>query len=335
MIDDNIHEYNLVNKLNKIGLFFKYLFILIILFILIYSIYIYSFKIDKVTKDGDKNSYKKAVINISFSSEKDLKQSLVYIKDYNQVFYNRTNSKIEASEYTPIYLNDIKDKGSLFSLQNDFQDKLLYERNSFYIFKHHEDETAYKRGNAFTPKLEELYSGKVVFESFFKASYIDFINLIAGIMFSDDLYKYKYSEQIKKIVFSTIKKRKSNMISSYNNKDSSTHKNLLNAFNIYYKGDSLESSLLNGNYYLANELIANARYFNFNLAGNNFEYNINFKEKKFIVFMFKNGELVNKEKKLHLKTKLDSGFYNIVILKEESTLLGSRELFWVYLNFNI
>lgn len=335
MIEKNTPEYDIIKKLNKIGLFFKYLFFLIVLFIAIYLIYILSFKIDKVTPNGDKNTYKKAVINISFSSKKDFEISKKYLKDYNEIFYNKTNSKINLANYTPIYQINLKNKGSLFLLTPNFHIEDLYKKNLFYFFKHYQDKTAYKRGNVFLPKLEELYSGKVVFESFFKSSYLDFINLIAGIILSDDLYTYKYSEQIKKVVFQTIKKRKSYLISSYNNKDSSTHKNLLRAYSVYYLENSLKQALLTGKYYLANELIANARYFNFHLKENNFQYNINFKEKVFIIFIFKDGKLIRKLKKLHLNTNLESGRYKIVILKEEDTLLGSRKLFWIYLNFNI
>jgi len=335
VIENNTPEYDIIKKLNKIGLFFKYLFFLIVLLIATYLIYILTFKMDKVTPNGDKNTYKKAIINISFNSKKDFEISKNYLKNYNEIFYNKTNSKVSLPNHTPIYQINLKNKGSLFLLSPNFHIEDLYKKKIFYFFKHYQDETAYKRGNIFLPKLEELYSGKVVFESFFKSSYLDFINLIAGIIFSDDLYTYKYSEQIKRVVFQTIKKRKSYLISSYNNKDSSTHKNLLKAYSIYYLGNSLKQALLMGKYYLANELIASARYFNFQLKKNVFQYNINFKEKVFIIFIFKDGRLIRKLKKLHFNTNLESGSYKIVILKEEDTLFGRKELFWIYLNFRI
>lgn len=334
MTNDN-SEYNLIDKLNKIGLFFKYLFFVIITLIVVYLIYILSFKIDKLVPSGDKNLYKKAIINLSFSSDDDFKSSKKYLKNYNEVLYNRTNSKITLKNYTPIYLNNIDNKGKLFSFLPKFDNKNLYKKDTFYFFKHYMDETAYKRGDVFIPRVEELYSGKVVFESFFNGSYTDFINLVAGIILSNDLYSYKYSEQIKKIVFQTIKKRRTYLISSYNNKDSSTHESLIKAFTVYYKGTNLIADIFKGNYYLANELVANGRYFKFDIKGNEFEYNINFKEDVFIVFIFRDGNLIRKVRKLHLNTKLESGFYNVVVLKKEDTLFGVREVFWIYLNFNI
>ena len=335
MTEINNPEYNIIKKLNKIGLFFKYLLVVIILLIITYSIYIFTFKLDKVTPDGDKNTYKKAIINISFNSEQDLRKSQKYLKEYDEVFYNKTNSGIKTGNYTPIYQINIEKKGSLFSMKPEFNAEDLYRKNLFYFFKHYLDSTAYKRGDVFKPKLEELYSGKIIFESFFKTSYPDFANLIAGIILSDDLYASKYSEQIKKVIFQTIKTRKSYLLSSYNNKDSSTHKNLLKAYSIYYTGASLKESLLTGKYFLANELIADARYFKFTLKDNHFQYKINFREKVFIIFIFKDGKLIRKLKQLQYDFNLKPGLYNIVILKKEETLYGMKELFWIYLNFRI
>ena len=331
----NQEEYSLIKQLNRIGIFFKYLFYVIILLIITYLIYIFTFELDKLSPKGEKNKYKKAIVNISFNSNNDFKLSQKYLKDYDEVYYNKTNSKVDIKKFKPIYLNEIKNKGNLFTSNAKFDNSILYENKSFYFFKHFKDNDAYKRGSVFTPNLEEAYSGKVVFESFFEKSYLDFINLISGIMLSKELYSYKYSEQIKNIIFETIKKRRTFLTSSYNNNDFSSHETLIKAYSIYYKGENLENSFKTGTYYLANELIADARYFNFDINNKSFEYKINFKEKDFIIFLFKDGKLIRKFKELQFKTDLKKGFYNVVILKNEDTVFGRKELFWIYLNFKI
>ena len=325
-------EYNLMEKLDKVALFFKYLFYFIVFIAVIYFIYVFSFGLYKITPYGQKNKCKKALVNISFSSIDDLKKSEKFLKDYDLILYNRSNTPFEIKEFMPIYEININNKGSIYSVNKDFKTEDFFNNKYFYFFKHRFDSTGYGRGGDFIPKFEELYSGKVVFEHFFN-SYIDFGGLVSGIIFNDDLYAYEYSKEIKKIVFESIKKT-AFKLSSYGNKDSSTHKNLLKAYSVYYKGDFFYA-LKKGDYFLVNELIADGRYFKFERNDNEFSYKIGFKEKMFTVYVFKDAYLFNKTKRLKNTFKLDKGDYKIVVVKNENNFLGDEEVFWLYMNFKV
>jgi len=331
---ENNAEYNLISILDKIGLVFKYSFFLFLTVVLIYGIYIYFFSLEKLIPLSNNNSFKKGVINISFSSLEDYNLSKKYIKNYNSILYNKALSqKIDYTDkFIPLYRINLEERGYFYSLKKDFSEKDILG-DDFYILKNKKDESAYRRDNVITPKISELYSGKIVFEQFFNFPYIDFINLISGILFSEQLYQFKYSEKLSKIVLSLMKQKEGFFITSYNNTDRTSHKDLLKAFSIYYNGIDFISSIQKGKYFLANELIVSGKKFDFKINNNLLEYTISYKNKDFKSFIFKDGKRVKISYKNSLKFKLSKGNYRVVILKLETHLFSKTELFAYYFNF--
>ena len=329
-------EYNLVGFLDKIGLIFKYSFFLFLVTVFFYIIYIFSFSLDSLTKLKSNSKFNKGVINISFKNKDDYKLSLKEIKVFNSLLYNKTNSfkSNYDNKFIPLYQIDFKSRGILFSLRDNFNEEDLL-KDEFYILKSKKDDSAYRRDSIITPKISELYSGKIVFESFFEFPYIDFINLISGILFSDELYRFKYSQKLSKLALNAMKQKDGFFISSYNNTDSTSHKDLLKSFSIYYKSSDFIKSIESGNYFLANELIISGKQFNFELKNNYLYYDIFYKEKDFKILIFKDGTKIVTSYQNHNKFKLKKGTYRILILKLENNLLFTNELFAYYFNIQI
>ncbi len=328
-------EYNIINKLNKIGFAFKVVFFLFLGILVLEILFTLFFKLDKLTPLMSKNIFNKGIVNISFSNEEDLNISMKKIKNFKEIYYNYNSSaKLKyPKNFTPIYTILDNSNKNFYTLNEKSDLKSIFTED-FYIIKNNKDETAYQRGN-FTPIISELYNGKVIFEQFFDFPYIDFINLMFGIFLNNELYFFKYSQKLTQISKELFKQKEGFFINSYNNLDSTNNETLLNSFIIYFKGENLKQSIISGNYFLSNEQIANGEQFNFSIENNILNYEIFYKENSFYIEIYKDGELFKTFTSLKQMQQLSKGLYRVIIYKKENYFFFNENLLWIYFNFKI
>lgn len=327
----------LERKLDWIGGFFKIILFLMIIGGLSYGIFLAQFSLTPLTPTQDPISYKSGIFNVTIQSLSDFEKGKRFLKNIDAIIANDESSDqtvIFPKNYTKIYAGK-NGTDRFYTLKPDVQSDQV-QRESFYIFKHINDQHSYRRDHIFLPPLSEGYSGRVVLERLLNHSFIDLVNFVAGYIVAKPLYRFKYSESITHTIAPMLRFKSGGLISSYSNQDYTTHKDQLSGYMIFYTGEDLIAALKSNRYFLVNEMVAPGGYFEYRLKENRFTGKILFKEAIFDVVIYKDGvQLKSIRDRNQFDETLEPGYYRVVIYKREPYFFGETPLLWVYLNFAI